>query len=245
MSMNSENCSIQDFATKQSQELINYFSTSVMDKKAAIPVITICMQPGSGGRLIAVEIARLLGVELYDKNLLVPMANAVDAESRALDSIEKERPSGMQDFVSALLNKNYVYTGDYLQYLKDIFDIIGKINRGVILGRGANFILPAKGRFSVRVIAPMDIRVKNVAFRFGVSLAEAKKRVRNREQKRKHFIREAFHKDIADIEHYDLIINTARMSLDAAVVAIIGATIGAQTEGGFEKENSFILRNSK
>ena len=243
--MNAQNCSIQEFVREQSHELINHFSNSVKEKKAAIPIITVCMQPGSGGHLIAAEVARRLGVELYDKNILVPMANAQDAETRVLEAIEKYRPSGIQDFISVLLEKNYVYTGDYLQYLKDVVEIIGKMHRGVIVGRGANFILPAKGRFSVRVIAPMDIRVKNVAFRFGVSLDQARKRIKRREQKRKNFIRESFHKDIADIEHYDLIINTARMNLDAAVDAIIGATIGAQTEDGFEKDKSFILRKRK
>ena len=65
------------------------------------------------------------------------------------------------------------------------------------------------------------------------------------EQKRKNFIRASFHQDIDNIEHYDLIINTARTSLDTAVAAIIGTTIGAQADGGFEKENSFILRKRK
>jgi len=243
--MSNQNRSIREFLTEQSHEIINHFSALEMKKKALIPVITVCMQPGSGGHLIAEEIARRLGVELYDKSILVPMANAVDAESRILETIEKERPSGVQDFISSLLDKDYVYSGDYLQYLKDVVDIIGKMNKGVIVGRGANFILPAKGRFSIRVVAPRDVRIKNVAFRFGISLAQAKKRVKNREQKRKTFIREAFHKDIENIEHYDLIINTARLSIDAAVDAVIGAIVGAQTEGGFEKENSYILRNRK
>jgi len=132
--MNSQNCSIQEFANEQSHEQINHFSSNVKGKKASIPVITICMQPGSGGHLIAAEVARRLGVELYDKNILVPMANIENAESRALDAIEKYRPSGIQDFISSLLNKNYVYAGDYLQYLKDIIGIIGKMNRGVIIG---------------------------------------------------------------------------------------------------------------
>lgn len=243
--MSNQNCTIQEFVEEQSHDITNHFSALEMQKKASIPVVTVCMQPGSGGHLIAEEIARRLHVELYDKSILVPMANAVDAESRILETIEKERPSGVQDFISSLLNKDYVYTGDYLQQLKDIVDIIGKMNRGVIVGRGANFILPTKGRFSIRVVAPRDIRIKNVAFKFGISLDEAKKRIKNREQKRKTFIREAFHKDIKDIEHYDLIINTARLSIDAAVDAVIGAIMGAQTDGGFEKDNSYILRNRK
>lgn len=243
--MSDRNLSVQEFVQEQTRETLNRLSDNVAHTKASVPVVTICTQPGSGGHLIAAEVARRLGVELYDKNLLVPMANTQNAESRALDDIEKERPSGVQDFISSLLREDYVYTGDYLQYLRDIVEVIGKMNHGVIIGRGANFILPAKGRFSIRIIAPLDIRVKNVAFRFGVSLAEAKKRVKRREQKRRSFIKEAFHQDIDDIEHYDLLVNTARMSLDAAVGAITGAITGAQSDGGFEKENSFILRNCK
>ncbi|MEN8244152.1 MAG: cytidylate kinase-like family protein [Thermodesulfobacteriota bacterium] len=243
--MDSENSPKEEFPGKQSRELIDQLLAKVKAKNSPLPVITMCIQPGSGGHMIAAEVAHRLGVELYDKNMLVPMANAVDAESQALEAIEQERPSGIQDFISSLLKKNYVYTGDYLQYLKDTVEIIGKINNGVIVGRGANFILPYKGQFSVRTMAPLDIRVKNVAFRFGVSLDEAKKRVKNREQKRKNFVKEAFRKDITDPEHYDLIINTARMGLEASVDAIIGAALGGQTEGVFEKENSYILRNRK
>jgi hypothetical protein len=50
--MNTQNCSRQEFAREQSHELLNHFPSHVKGKKASIPVITICMQPGSGGHLI-------------------------------------------------------------------------------------------------------------------------------------------------------------------------------------------------
>ncbi|UCH23993.1 MAG: cytidylate kinase family protein [Deltaproteobacteria bacterium] len=40
---------------------------------------------------------------------------------------------------------------------------IGKHGRAIIGGRGANFILPSESRFSVRVVAPFEVRVENVA----------------------------------------------------------------------------------
>jgi cytidylate kinase len=122
---------------------------------------------------------------------------------------------------------------------------LGIIGRAVIVGRGANFILPPEKRFAIRIIAPEEIRVKNVAFRFGVSLAEAKKRIKNRETKRKTFIKNTFHKDITDVGFYDLILNTARLDLQAAVETAVGTILGAQKNRVFEKAAAFILQSDK
>ena len=64
------------------------------------------------------------------------MANTAAVESKSLDSIEQERPSGVQDFITSLIDNDYVYTGDYISYLKQEIEIIGKIGGGVIVGRG-------------------------------------------------------------------------------------------------------------
>lgn len=237
--------SVKDFITEQQAISIDQVPASRLKESASVPVITLCTEPGSGGRLIADELAKRLNFKLFDKNILVAMANAATVESQSLDTIEQERPSGVQDFITSLLDKNYVYTGDYVSFLKQQVEIIGKLGKSVIVGRGANFILPIKDRLSVRVIAPLDIRIRNISFKNSVPLAEAKKRIRTREQRRKTFIRETFHEDIADIMHYDLIINTARMDLDTAVESIIGTLIGSQTNKTFEKETSYILKNKR
>lgn len=237
--------SVEKFITEQQETSKKKIPAARLKKSASIPVITVCMEPGSGGRLIASEIAERLNFQLFDKNILVTMANTATVESSSLDDIEQQRPSGIQDFITSLVDNNYVFTGDYVSFLKQEVEIIGKIGRGVIVGRGANFILPPKDRFSIRVIAPLDIRIRNISFKHGVSLAEAKKRIRNREQRRRTFVRETFHEDIADVMHYDLIINTARMDLDTAVGSVIGAIIGSQANKTFEKETSYILKDKR
>ncbi|MCP4746817.1 MAG: cytidylate kinase-like family protein [Desulfobacteraceae bacterium] len=243
--MNGVNLSIKKFITEQTEKRLNGFSNTAIQKDAVIPIITVCMEPGSGGHLIAFEIAKRLNVKLYDKKILVPMAHSANLSSSKLEEIEKERPAGVQDFISALIDRDYIYTGDYLRHLKEAVEIIGRIGKGVILGRGANFILPAKGRFSIRVVAPMDIRTKNVSFKYGISLEEARKKIRRREKRRKAFIKESFHENIEDTSHYDLIINTGRMDLQTSVECAIGAAIGAQVNKSFEKETIHILKNNR
>jgi cytidylate kinase len=46
-----------------------------------------------------------------------------------------------------------------------------------------------------------------------------------RESRREAFIRHTFHADICDPIYYDLTINTGKMSIDAAVEAIMGAVM--------------------
>jgi len=224
---------------------LEQYSTDRLNREAIVPVITVCMEPGSGGHLIASEVAKQLGIRLYDRNMLISIGHLADTDSQFLDSMEKERPTAVHDFITSLLDKKYVPTGDYLHYLKELVDVIGRVGNAVVVGRGANFILPPKGRFSIRVIAPLDIRIKNVSFKYGVTLEEAKKRIKHREKKRKTFVKESFSKNIEDFKHYDLIINTARMDLETSVNAIIGAVIGAQANGAFEKVNTYILRKRK
>ncbi len=243
--MSIKDLTMKNFIADQTKKQLEYYSDISLLSKVTIPAITVSMEPGSGGHLIASKLAKRLNIKLYDKSILVPIANMSDVDLSTLEGIEKERPTGAQDFIKTLINSNYIFKGDYLRNLKEMVLLIGKLRNCIIVGRGANFILPAKGKFCIRVIAPMDIRVKNVSFRFGVSLSEAKKRIKHRERKRKAFVRESFLKDIADVSHYDLLINTARMDLDAAVETAIGAIIGSQPHRAFEKEYSYILQNNR
>ncbi len=243
--MESIDLSVKEFITEQQNFVQNQLSTLLAIRRASIPVITVCVEPGSGGRRIADAVAKRLNFTLFDKNILTSMANKASVKSRSLNTIEAQRPSVIQDFVTSIVAKDYVYTGDYLTYLKQQIEAISKIGRGVIVGRGANFILPPKDRFGIRVFAPLDIRVKNVALHFGVSLAEARKRVKYRENRRRAFVRESFHEDIADPENYDLLINTSRMDLDTAVETIIGAVIGSQAHKTFEKETTYIFNGQR
>jgi cytidylate kinase len=103
-----------------------------------------------------------------------------------------------------------MYPGDYLRHLMKVMGTIARHGRAVVVGRGANFILPADKQFSVRVICPQEERVKNVARTFDVSLEAARHRVIRRESRRRAFVRQSFNADISDPLHYDMVLNTGR-----------------------------------
>jgi cytidylate kinase len=111
-----------------------------------------------------------------------------------------------------------------------VIGTIGKHGRAVVVGRGANFILPPEQRFRVRITASQRLRVENVARHFNLSPDEAKRRVIKTESNRKAFIRKYFNADIADPTNYDLVINTDKLSVGNAV-DLIGAALGCLVEG--------------
>ena len=189
--------------------------------EARLLVITMAMEPGSGGSLIAQGVAQRLGYDYFHRAIIQGIATSAKIRESVIDTLEKERLSGIDDFIASLYKNQYLYPGIYMEHLLKVINTIAKHGRAVIVGRGANFILPPEETFGVRVIAPLQIRIQNVVRAYGVKEEDAKRRIIRRESRRGAFVRRSYNADISDPEQYDLIINTGRMSIEAAVETVI------------------------
>jgi cytidylate kinase len=191
-------------------------------EKPKFPVITVSREPGSGGKLVAAGIAEKLGLDLFHQEVIHEMARSTQAETRILETLDEKRLSVLEDWISSLVHKRHIWPDEYLQHLMKVIGTIGKHGKAVIVGRGANFILPPEKRFRVRVIAPLKDRVNNVVREFNVDMEEAQRHVIKSESQRRAFVRQYFNANISDPLNYDLVINTKRSAIDAAVRAICG-----------------------
>ena len=223
--MPTHNISISELVKNQVKKWESLYSEGTRKKEAVPPVITISMQPGSGGSVIADQLSKKLDYDYFNREIVEEISKSTKIRSAVINSLEKERRTGVNDFITSLIEDQYMHPDTYLGYLMEIINTIAKHGRAVIVGRGANFILPAEEIFSVRIIAPLDLRVKRVAMANRVTTQEAKKRVMQRASKRKAFVRQSFHADISDPKHYDMVINTGKVTTDAAVEAIIAAVM--------------------
>jgi len=195
-------------------------------QKIRIPVITVSMEPGSGGSMVAQKVANRLGFDYFNRDIIEGIAKSAKIRTRVIETLEKERLSGIEDFIASLYKSQYLYPGIYMEHLLKVVNTIAGHGRAVIVGRGANFILPPAERFGVRVLAPLKLRIQNVARTYGVNDEEAKQRIIRRESRRRAFIRKSYNADISDPENYDLTINTGRMSIESSVEAVIAAVSG-------------------
>ena len=191
-----------------------------VDEDRRLTVITISSQAGSNGALIANGVAEKLQFDYFNKNLIEIIAERAHISAKLVESVEKKRLSGIDDFMASFVDKEHLIPELYLKHLMKVVSAIATHGRAVIVGRGCNFILPPELRFSIRTIAPKKTRIQNISRTFNVTRKEAKARVQQRESKRSAFVKRAYHKEINDPEHYDLVINTAKTSIDAAVNGI-------------------------
>ena len=193
-----------------------------------VPVITVSSQPGSGGRVIAKGLAKRLLIDLFDRDIVKEIAESAHISGAVIETMEKERFTGIKDFIASLVNDRYLWPGVYLDHLMKVVAAIASHGDAVIVGRGANFLIPPEDRISIRVIAPFKSRVENVSKTYGVTRDEAKRRVIHRENRRAAFIRQSFNADVADPNNYDMVINTGRGDIDAAIGSVIGMVVGCK-----------------
>ena len=192
------------------------------ERKPVISIsnITISREPGSGGRLVAGGLADKLSYDLFHQEGINEMAQSAKISTRILETLDEKGLSIIEDWIASLVHQRHLWPDQYLQHLMKVVGALGKHGRAVLVGRGANFILPQDQTLRVRVVAPQKTRIANVAGNFKVSLEDAKMRVLQTEADRKAFIRKYFHADIAAPINYDLVINTGQLTIEAAVEAI-------------------------
>ena len=196
--------------------------TEEKKKDERISVITISREAGSGGNILAKQLSDQLEFDLFYQEFIHNMAESARLSVRLIETLDEKGASVLEEWISSIVDKRHLWPDRYLQHLMKIIGTIGKHGQAVIVGRGANFVLPPEKRLSVRVIAPLEMRLRNVSQKFSVSADEARSRVLKTDSDRKAFIKKYFNDDIRHPLNYDLIINAGTLSIDDAVNSVSG-----------------------
>lgn len=176
-------------------------------------IITISREMGSGGIPIAHRAAEELGYTLVDGSTLKKMAKEYGLSEEAFEHADEKPPAFVE--------------GEDVQHLLDLhqielmvldFALKGNV---IVYGRaGEDLLRDIKSAFRVRIIAPFEDRVERWAEREWLDPDLARLMVRKSDQQRAGFIRYYFDREWENPLHYDLVINTERLSEDMAVEMI-------------------------
>jgi len=179
-------------------------------------IITISREMGSGGIPIAQQAAEELGYTLVDGDMLRELAPAYGLSPEALEKADEKPPA----FVDALDHQLEID-----QHLIELIILEHALKGNVIIyGRGGQDLLTGIASvLRVRIIAPFEERVERWAEREWLDPDLARILVRKSDQQRAGFIKYYFDRDWNDPLHYDLLINTTRLSEETAVRLIKNA----------------------
>jgi cytidylate kinase len=186
-------------------------------KKPIRPVITISRLPGSGANTLAKQLSEDLKIDLFDNEIVEAVAKSAHVSESVIATLDEQDRSILDDWIGAIEKKRHLWPDEYLPHLTKVVGAIAAHGHAIIVGRGAGYILPSEVCLRLLIVAPMDVRVRNVMHAYGVTSKEAEQQVIKTEKDRKAFIRKYFNADLADPVNYDLTLNTAHYTVEAAV----------------------------
>ncbi|MFH1080189.1 MAG: cytidylate kinase-like family protein [Pseudomonadota bacterium] len=184
------------------------------------PVITISREPGSGGSEIARKLAMDLSMDLMGDQIIQHVAESARMSRKVIESLDEKEVTLRDTLLNTLFRDRHLWPDEYLQHLTKVIATIGRYGNAIIVGRGANYILPQAGTFRVRIIAPLEYRIKHVMDDRKIEKAQAEQYVVKTENDHKSFVRKYFNADVADPKQYDIIINTGSVTIEGAAKAI-------------------------
>ena len=194
-----------------------------VEKKLNVSTITISREPGSGGRMVAKNLAAKLDFKVFHQEVLIEIAKRADVSDKLLATLDEKGLTVLEDCISSLVYDRHLWPDEYLKHLMKVIGAIGEHGRAIIVGRGANFVVPPQNRLRLRIVAPQGVRIANVAHVFDLTAEDAKRHIIRTESDRRAFIRKYFNADITDPINYDIVINTGALEIDKAVETVIAA----------------------
>lgn len=189
------------------------------------PCITFSRENGSGGHLVAEKTAQKLGFKFYDEELIDLIAKKSHLKRRLIKSVDEKSQDTIESIINTFLGFEPLPKQEYIRGLIRVVLAIAYKGEAVILGRGSNFIVPSRYTLSVRVIAPIKVRLANSAkYEYpGRSLNFIKEKMLKIHLERKNFIQKYFGKNISNANYYDLVLNTENLSVKQATNIVIAA----------------------
>lgn len=201
-----------------------------------MPIITISRQMYSLGDEIAEALSRKLGWELLTRNDLLSRFLGTAATEYDLHMLAESakyylkpaRGSANGSFIEIIIENLGAYLADH---------------SAILVGFGSQMIFAqSKDAIHIRVFAPKEVRMYRAKKHYHVSAEEAESVVDVADRRHKRFVSTVFDADLTDPEHYDLSLNTASLSVDECVAAVLA--LQKERESRRQMENETIQQQA-
>ena len=196
-------------------------------------VITIARQYGSGGRTIGKKLAESLNIPFYDKELIAMAAKKSGlsqvvfekADEKATSSLLYSLVMGTYNFGSHFSTVSDMPINDRLFMIQsDIIQHAALEGPCVIVGRCADYVLREHPNcFHVFIRAEHDDRVKRIVEEYGDPAAKADDLLQKKDKQRANYYNFYSNKKWADMNNYDLVVNSSLFGIDGSIDVIKAA----------------------
>ena len=173
--------------------------------------IAITREAGARGSSIAQRVAKRLGWQLFNHDMLDYLNNDAAARKQLLAELPPGAAAWADLQLTQLIKNLNVAAGSEMAEVMRLMLSVAARGEAVIVGRGAGYVLPAETTVHVRIVAPVDERIAFMSQMFRLTRDEATEEVKIRDERRTEFLSALFPEDVLDPHRYDLILNSSRL----------------------------------
>jgi cytidylate kinase len=184
-------------------------------------IITISHQMGAGGPEIGTALAKRLDYRYVDQDLISDAARRYGLVEEKLSHLDESKPSLFERFDAE--------TRRYITVIQTALLEFAEADNIVQMGRGGQWLLRGIPHvLRIRIAAPFEQRVRNWIRRMTELTGDTPNQraatdfVRRDDSDKAGRMRYLYEVDVSDPALYDLVVNTEKLSYDAAVDAIVG-----------------------
>ena len=173
-------------------------------------IITINREYGSGGRIIAKDLAYRLQIPFYDEELINLMVKETGLASDYIKNVERKRSPSF--FTDISFSYDNLPLEDQVSVSET--DIVRQVALNsescVIVGLCADYVLrDMDNLINVFIHAPFDERVERVRDVYGVREKKLERYIRKTDRGRKNYYQYSTGRDFTSAENYDIVINSS------------------------------------
>ncbi len=187
------------------------------------PCVAISRLPGAGGAEVGQLVARWLDYGFFGQGIVDEIARDVGVDHWVVKGLDERVRTAIDRFLADTFVRREFTEGDYLWHVSRTIATLGRRGSAVIVGRGAPFLLGSDQALRVFLVAPRAQRVERYARVKGLAAERAEEALSRAEARRAEFAEAQFGLRQDDPLHYDLVLNTASLGVEATAGVVVEA----------------------
>jgi cytidylate kinase len=187
------------------------------------PVVTISHETEDQGIALGRSIAERLGFGYWDRDLVTELARLLNEKSATSMLLDESTRAAIEEFLGTSMASQETVSADYTDLVQRIFDSIAHRGGAVIVGRGAQFLVAPRASLRVRLVAPFDLRARELEIRRGITSKAAKRAIQFGDSESASFAHHAMGHDVTDPAYFDLVVNTETYMHESALSLVLMA----------------------
>ena len=118
------------------------------------PYVTVSRQLGTGGRELARRLAERLGWQLFDKEIILAIAEQTHTREKIISRLDEKAIGMFDDLLARWFSADSVGPSDFVREMMQVIWALARNGQAVLVGRGANWLLDPRYGLRVRIVAP-------------------------------------------------------------------------------------------